>query len=186
MCRVDFTRCPAMRAPLMKAEVRLLPNRSSQRLIDPVLPAGAGFLEVFKHVLIDTQRDQLLDARESRFLRKWFRRLSCCGLECCLGSLPRVDRSSCSISSHFEHLYIAAHRFGSGRRQSGRRANEMRQVPLIPLAAVRGSAGCHLNLSLGVDRLHRPRRRYVANIRGRCDRRPIHEPNRRIAEVVPP
>jgi hypothetical protein len=38
-----------------RLEVRLLPNRSSQRLIDPVLPAGAGFLEVFKHVLIYSQ-----------------------------------------------------------------------------------------------------------------------------------
>jgi hypothetical protein len=33
----------------------LLSSRPSQRLIDPVLPAGAGFLEVFKHVLIYAQ-----------------------------------------------------------------------------------------------------------------------------------
>ena len=34
---------------------RLLPRRLAQRLVDAVLPAGAAFLEIFQHVLVDPQ-----------------------------------------------------------------------------------------------------------------------------------
>jgi hypothetical protein len=128
--------------PSHKTGARLLPNCPSQCLIDSVLPAGAGFLEVFKHVLIYTQRDQLFDARESRFLGRLFRRLSCRGLECCFGSLPRVDRSSCSISSH------------SSISMSG--------VPSTQ-AIVRGFYRMPSEPLLSVDRLHDPVRWNVAH-----------------------
>jgi hypothetical protein len=85
--------------PRMGRKLGLLSSRSPQRLVDPVLPAGARFLEMFQHVLIYAQGDQLFNAWESGFLRKWFCRLCRCSPECGLCSLPRVDRSSHSTSS---------------------------------------------------------------------------------------
>ena len=55
--------------------LRLLPNDLSQRLIDPVLPARPGFLKVIKNVPVNSQRDKLLGIRDSRTLRRKFRRL---------------------------------------------------------------------------------------------------------------
>jgi hypothetical protein len=52
---MDPNRTSPLFIHLVGVEVRLLARSPSQRLIDPVLPAGAGFLEVFKHVLIYAQ-----------------------------------------------------------------------------------------------------------------------------------
>ena len=82
------------------ANQALLPGCPSERLIDPVLPAGSGFLEVFEHVLIDAQRDQLFHIGERRSLGSGFGRLRRRRLECRFGRLPRVDWSSCSLTGH--------------------------------------------------------------------------------------
>jgi hypothetical protein len=60
----------------------LLSNYLSQRLIDPVLPARSGFLKVIKNIPVNSQRDKLLGIRDSWRLRREFRRLRGCHLEC--------------------------------------------------------------------------------------------------------
>jgi hypothetical protein len=66
----------------------LLPNYLSQRLIDAVLPAGPGFLKVIKNVPVNSQRDKLLGIRDSRTLRREFRRLRGCRLERRFSGIP--------------------------------------------------------------------------------------------------
>jgi hypothetical protein len=86
----------------------LLPGCLSQRFIDPILPARPGFLEVFKNVPINAQRDELFGIRESRCLRSRFRRLRCCCLKRSLGRMPWVACSSCSVDSHLATCIISA------------------------------------------------------------------------------
>jgi hypothetical protein len=100
-------------------------------LIDPVLPAGPGFLKVFEHVLIYAQGDQLFHARESRLLGRWFHRLGRCGFECRFGRLPRVDRSSYSISSHLS-TSMSGHTNPeaiAGKADQGKRAESVKNSP---------------------------------------------------------
>jgi hypothetical protein len=79
----------------------LLSGCSSQRLVDLVLPAGSGFLEVFEHISIYAQRDEFFRVRKRRSLGNRLQRLCSGRLECRLGRLARVDRSSCSITRHW-------------------------------------------------------------------------------------
>jgi hypothetical protein len=83
-----------------RSGARLLPSRPSERFIDPVLPAGPGFLEVVKHIPIDAQRNQLFDVRERRLLGRKFHGLCCCRLESRFGGLPRVHWPSNSVACH--------------------------------------------------------------------------------------
>ena len=78
----------------------LLPNCLSQYVIDPVLPARSGFLEVIKNLPVDSQCDKLLGVRDSRTLRREFRGLRCCRLERRFGCIPRGSGSSCSVVRH--------------------------------------------------------------------------------------
>jgi hypothetical protein len=55
LARHDPKRTSPLVIHLVGVEAKLLARRPSQRLIDPVLPARAGFLEVLKHVLIYAQ-----------------------------------------------------------------------------------------------------------------------------------
>jgi hypothetical protein len=66
----------------------LLPNYLSQCLIDAVLPARPGFLKVIKNVPVNPQRDKLLGIRDSRTLRREFRRLRGCRLERRFSHIP--------------------------------------------------------------------------------------------------
>jgi len=66
----------------------LLPNYLSQRLIDPVLPARSGLLEVIENVPVNSQRDKFLGIRDSRPCRGEFRGLRGSDLECSFGRIP--------------------------------------------------------------------------------------------------
>ena len=52
------------------------PGRFSQGLVDPLLPAGAAFLEEFENILVDAQGDELLRDRGSSAPSARFRRAS--------------------------------------------------------------------------------------------------------------
>ena len=66
----------------------LLLNYLSQCIIDAVLPARPGFLKVIKNVPVNSQRDKLLGIRDSRTLRREFRRLRGCRLERRFSRIP--------------------------------------------------------------------------------------------------
>src|SRR5262249_30192101 len=51
---------------------RLFPGRLAQRVVDAVLPARPAPLEIFQHILVETQRDLLLHARHRVLLRRRF------------------------------------------------------------------------------------------------------------------
>ena len=56
----------ALRKIKMRARGDLFARGLSQRLVHAVLPAGAAFLEIFQHILIDAQRDQFPHAGKPR------------------------------------------------------------------------------------------------------------------------
>jgi hypothetical protein len=66
----------------------LLPNYLSQCLIEAVLPTRPGLLKVIKNVPVNSQRDKLLGIRDSRTLRREFRRLRGCRLERGFSRIP--------------------------------------------------------------------------------------------------
>jgi len=78
----------------------LLSGNFSQRIVDPILPAWSGFLEVLQYVPIDAQGDQFLGVRHRRPRRNRLQRLRRGSLERRFGRLPCVDGSSYFIPSH--------------------------------------------------------------------------------------
>ncbi len=84
----------ALRNIKMRARGDLFARGLSQRLVHAVLPAGAAFLEIFQHILIDAQRDQFPHAGKPRRLRRRFRHLGGGALERGLGLGARVVQGS--------------------------------------------------------------------------------------------
>ena len=84
----------ALRKIKMRARGDLFARGLSQRLVDAVLPAGAAFLEIFQHILIDAQRDQFPHAGKPGRLRRRFRHLGGGALERGLGLGARVVQGS--------------------------------------------------------------------------------------------
>jgi hypothetical protein len=74
----DRRNIATLHQPLLVRRADLLSNYLSERLIDPVLPAWSGFLKMVKNVPINSQRDKLLDIRDSRTFRR-----EVCGLRGC-------------------------------------------------------------------------------------------------------
>src|SRR5438094_7383879 len=95
-----YTILSTSRSRFLARRADLLPNYLSQRLIDPVLPARSGFLKVIKNVPVNSQRDKLLGIRDSRTLRREFRRLRGCRLERGFSRIPWRSGSSCSVRRH--------------------------------------------------------------------------------------
>src|SRR5580698_4062584 len=58
---------------LPKTPPDLFARGLSQRVIDPILPAGPALLKVLEHVLIDAQRNQLLHIRNRRLFGRRLR-----------------------------------------------------------------------------------------------------------------
>src|ERR1700675_1816668 len=73
----------------------------SERVVDPVLPARAGFLKVIENLPVKPQRHQLLGIGNARPLRRQSRGLCRRLLERRFGRIPRAGGSSCSVGGHF-------------------------------------------------------------------------------------
>src|SRR6266481_9319533 len=83
---------------------RLLARGLSQRLVDAVLPARTTILKVLQHVLVDTQRDQFLDAGNGYRLRRRLHHLGGGALERRFGLGARIVQGSRSprLISHYQ------------------------------------------------------------------------------------
>ena len=150
---------------------RLLSGCSSQRLVDLVLPAGSGFLEVFEHISIYAQRDEFFRVRKRRSLGNRLQRLCSGRLECRLGRLARVDRSSCSITRHWNSCAACTSRASSQNIGAIPMFRSYRMIPQSGQGCDRGLCSCEG----GFVRPHHPhtwttfpimRRRYM--VRGYC------------------
>src|SRR5262245_26133721 len=78
----------------------LLPRGLAQRVVDAVLPAGPGLLEVVEHVAVEAQRHLLLGVGDGGLLGGEVGGSRGRGLEGAFGGFAGVDRSSRSVCAH--------------------------------------------------------------------------------------